>query len=80
LSREKLEKFYISQGELHTMENFAVRSFVLVLALVGFGATTVTSSANVARALEAKTSAQVPSVVTTPTPVCVPGKSTCGMD
>ena len=64
------------------MKNFAIRSFVLVLALTGMGATMITSSAHAANASVAKSSIQVhPSVVNTPTPMCAPGGGqTCGLD
>jgi hypothetical protein len=62
------------------MKNIAMRSFVVVLALVGFGATTVTSSAKTTSASTTMAGVQVQAnVVGSPAPVCAPG-STCGMD
>ena len=62
------------------MKNIAMRSFVLALALVGFGATTLTSSAKTPTASATTAAVQVQAgVVSTPAPVCAPG-STCGMD
>ena len=62
------------------MKNIAMRSFVVVLALVGFGATTFASSAKTTNASANGTSVQVQAnVVGSPTPLCAPG-STCGMD
>ena len=62
------------------MKNIAMRSFVVALALVGFGATTVTSSAKTTSTSATAASLQVQTnVVGTPTPLCAPG-STCGLD
>lgn len=62
------------------MKNIAMRSFVLALALVGFGATSMISSAKTTNASATTAGIQVQtSVVVSPTPLCAPG-STCGMD
>jgi hypothetical protein len=62
------------------MKHIAMRSFVVVLALVGFGATTLTSSAKTTSASATSSSMHLQlNVVNTPTPVCAPGR-TCGMD
>ncbi|HEY5214680.1 MAG TPA: hypothetical protein VIJ38_16815 [Acidobacteriaceae bacterium] len=63
------------------MKNLAMRSFVLVLALVGFGATSMTSSAKTTStsATTAGMQAQT-NVVSTPTPLCMPGATSCGID
>ena len=62
------------------MKNIAMRSFVVVLALVGFGATTLTSSAKTTSASATTAGIQVQAnVVGSPTPLCAPG-STCGLD
>jgi len=83
LSREKLEIFrqtLITAKEKYTMKNIAMRSFVLALALVGFGATSMISSAKTTNASATTAGIQVQtSVVVSPTPLCAPG-STCGMD
>ena len=72
--------YLITAKEKYTMKNIAMRSFVLVLALVGFAATSMTSSAKTTSTSATKTSIQTQtSVVMTPTPLCAPG-STCGMD
>jgi hypothetical protein len=63
------------------MKNIAIRSFVLVLAITGMGATLVTSSAKAANASMSKSTIQVKSdVVCTPTPMCPPNqKDGCGI-
>lgn len=56
------------------MSTFLVRSFVLVLALSGFGATTSVSTTGTSSAVSAD-------IVASPTPLCPPtGTNTCGMD
>jgi hypothetical protein len=64
------------------MKNFAIRSFVLVLAITGMGATMVTSSAKAANTSVSKNSVQVQSgVVCSPTPMCPPNDPNgCGID
>jgi hypothetical protein len=72
--------FYTCQRRNTQMKNIAMRSFVVVLALVGFGATTVTSSAKTTSSLVATSIRQAHvNGVTSPTPLCAPG-STCGLD
>jgi hypothetical protein len=63
------------------MKNFAIRSFVLVLAITGMGATMVTSSAKAANTSVAKNSIQVETgVVASPTPMCPPNDPNgCGI-
>lgn len=56
------------------MSTFLVRSFVLVLALSGFGATTSVSTTGTSSAVSAD-------IVASPTPLCPPNSGqTCGMD
>jgi len=57
------------------MKNFAIRTFVVALAVIGFSA----SSISTARASQAKVVVAHPGVVATPTTMCSPG-STCGLD
>jgi UDP-N-acetylglucosamine transferase subunit ALG13 len=57
------------------MKNFAIRTFVVALAVIGFSA----SSISTARASQAKVVVSHPGVVSTPATMCAPG-STCGMD
>lgn len=62
------------------MKNIAMRSFVLALALVGFGATSMISSAKTTSASATRAGIQTQTnVVSSPTPLCAPG-STCGID
>ncbi len=62
------------------MKNIAMRSFVIALALVGFAATSMTSSAKTTSASASNISVQAQTnVVVSPTPLCAPG-STCGLD
>ena len=64
------------------MKNIAMRSFVVVLALVGFGATSVTSSAKTANASVTKSSVVAPlNIIASPTPMCPPhDPNGCGID
>jgi hypothetical protein len=60
------------------MKNTLVRCFVLVLAVAGFTASSF-SSAKTANKTTATVTA--PSIVGSPTPLCLPGDKTyCGMD
>jgi hypothetical protein len=63
------------------MKNLAIRSFVLVLAITGMGATMVTASAKAANTSVSKNSVQANSgVVCTPTPLCPPNDPNgCGI-
>jgi hypothetical protein len=64
--------------ESYPMKNFAIRTFVLVLAVAGFSASSM-YSASTARANQAKVEIAHPGVVSTPATMCSPGK-TCGLD
>lgn len=60
------------------MKNFAIRTFVLVLAVAGFSASSM-YSASMTRANQAKVVVAHPGVVNTPATMCRPG-SECGLD
>jgi hypothetical protein len=62
------------------MKSTLVRSFVLVLAVAGFTATSF-SSPKAAPVNGTTASATTPSIVGSPTPLCLPSDKTyCGMD
>jgi hypothetical protein len=60
------------------MKNIAIRTFVVALAVAGFTASSY--SASTARSIEAKAVVAHPGLVSTPTPMCNPGKTSCGID
>jgi hypothetical protein len=60
------------------MKNLAIRTFVVALAVAGFSASSM-YSATTARNNQAKVVVAHPGMVSTPAPVCSPGK-TCGLD
>jgi hypothetical protein len=60
------------------MKNLAIRTFVVALAVAGFSASSM-YSASTARASEAKVVVAHPGMVSSPTPVCSPGRA-CGID
>ncbi len=60
------------------MKNFAIRTFVVALAVAGFSASSM-YSASTARASQAKVEVAHPGMTTTPATMCRPG-STCGLD
>jgi len=64
------------------MKNIAMRSLVIALALVGFGATSMKSSAKTPNATVTKSNVLVPmNIVATPTPMCPPSDPNgCGVD
>ena len=61
------------------MKNFAIRTFVVALAVAGFSASSM-YSASTARANETKVAVSHPGIVGSPTPMCMPGKTSCGID
>jgi hypothetical protein len=61
------------------MKNLAIRTFVVALAVAGFSASSM-YSASTARASEATAVVAHPGVVSSPTPMCSPGKTSCGID
>jgi hypothetical protein len=60
------------------MKNFAIRTFVVALAVAGFTASSY--SASTARTNQAKVVVAHPGMVNTPATVCTPGKTSCGID
>ena len=60
------------------MKNFAIRTFVVSLAVAGFSASSM-YSASTARTAGSKVAVAHVGMVSTPAPVCSPGK-TCGLD
>jgi hypothetical protein len=74
--------FITPAKEKHKMENIAMRSLVVVLALVGFGATSVKSSAKTTNASVTKSAVLVQTnIIATPTPMCPPNQPNgCGID
>jgi hypothetical protein len=60
------------------MKNFAIRTFVIALAVAGFTASSY--SASMSRNNQVKVAVAHPSVVSSPTTMCSPGKTSCGID
>jgi hypothetical protein len=60
------------------MKNIAIRTFVVALAVAGFSASSM-YSASTARANGSKVAVAHVGMVSTPTPVCSPGRA-CGID
>jgi hypothetical protein len=60
------------------MKNLAIRTFVVALAVAGFTASSY--SASTARASQAQVVVSHPGIVNTPTTMCSPGKTSCGID
>jgi hypothetical protein len=82
LSREifrNLLALIYCQGEIRQMKNLAIRTFVVALAVAGFSASSM-YSASTARASQATVAVAHPGVVNTPTTMCSPGKTSCGID
>ena len=61
------------------MKNFAIRTFVVALAVAGFSASSMYSASTARAHNVAKTVVSHPGVVRTPMPMC-PFGSTCGLD
>jgi hypothetical protein len=84
LSRETFKNFckkFKPAKEKHIMKNFAVRSFVLALALAGIASTAMTSSASAANTSTAKSAIHTTTnIISSPTPMCPPNqKDGCGI-
>jgi len=73
------KNFHTRQGELPVMKNFAIRTFVVALAVAGFSASSMYSASTARKSVEAKTLVAAPGLISSPSTQCAPG-STCGLD
>jgi len=79
VQRNLLETFIPAQGELRKLKNPAIRTFVVALAVAGFSASSM-YSASTSRTNEAKVIVANPGVVSSPSPMCTPGHTSCGIE
>jgi hypothetical protein len=62
------------------MKTLAIRTLVVALAVAGFSASTMYSATTARTTGESKTLIAAPGMVGTPTQVCSPGRTACGID